>query len=381
LTPINVLYISHLHPEEGSPLDNMGGMQRVSMQLVEALRQRDDVVLTTEILHANWEGIAAQTFKFAVELLFRIPKLIEDHSIDVVLFSSMVTAALAPLIRKKVDVPMVAINHGRDVTLPVGPYQAYIKKVFQALDATVSVSNATRVECLTRGMNFDSAYVLPNGLPVGSRPIVPDKATARQNMYEKFGVPVDGKFVLSVGRQVKRKGHQWFLESVLPLLTGMNRVVFVGDGPEHETLQRIVQADVNPQTVYLLGRVSDDDLNILYDAADVFVMPNIPVPGDMEGFGIVMIEANVRGVPVVASNLEGITDVVTNGVNGYLVEPLNEVAFSGRVNSIGTDNDVFESELVSSHVIQNFGWESVVAEYVNLFRSLIRSRKGVYAQI
>jgi len=359
----------------------MGGMQRVSMQLVEAFMQRDDVVLTTEILHANWEGIAAQTFKFAVDLLFRIPKLIEDHTIDLVLFSSMVTAALAPLIRQKVDVPMVAINHGRDVTLPVGPYQVYIKKVFKALDATVSVSNATRAECLARGMDASNAFVLPNGLPVGLRPSVPDKLTARQILGDKYGVRADGKLILSVGRQVKRKGHLWFLESVLPLLNGLNRVVFVGDGPEHDALQRFVNDYEASSTVHLLGRIDDHYLSIAYDAADVFVMPNIPVPGDMEGFGIVMIEANVRGVPVVASELEGIVDVVTNGVNGYLVEPLNSGAFASRLNEIGTKSDVFKHQTVSNHVIQTFGWESVAEDYIRLFRKLKARRTSINAQI
>jgi phosphatidyl-myo-inositol dimannoside synthase len=359
----------------------MGGMQRVSMQLVEALNLRDDVVLTTEILHANWEGIAAQTFKFAVELIFRIPQLVNDHSIDVVLFSSMVTAALAPLIRHKVSVPMVAISHGRDVTLPVAPYQSYIKKVFKALDATVSVSNATRDECVIRGMVIDKAFVMPNGLPVGSVPIEPDKGTARRYLCDTFDVPTEGKLVLSVGRQVKRKGHQWFLETVLPLLTGTNRIVLVGDGPEHESLQAFVRGYNGPHTVHLLGRIDDKNLELAYNAADVFVMPNIPVSGDMEGFGIVMIEANVRGVPVVASNLEGITDVIKNGVNGYLVKPMNPDAFASRINEIGTHNDGLNADVISGHVIRTFGWESVVGEYIELFRLLTQSRVGLSAQI
>jgi len=381
LTPINVLYISHLHPQEGSPLENMGGMQRVSMQLVEALGLRDDVVLTTQILHANWEGIAAQTFKFAVELLFRIPQLVKDHSIDIVLFSSMVTASLAPLIRHKVFVPMVAINHGRDVTLPVAPYQAYIKKVFQALDATVSVSNATRNECLIRGMHANKTFVMPNGLPVGSVPITPDKPAARVYLSELFDIPIDGKFILSVGRQVKRKGHKWFLEAVLPLLSGINRIVLVGDGPEHESLHAIVNDYHGSGSVHLLGRIDDKNLALVYNAADVFVMPNIPVAGDMEGFGIVMIEANVRGVPVVASDLEGITDVIKNGVNGYLVEPERPSAFAWRINEIGTPDDVFKPEEVSGHVIRSFGWESVVGDYIELFRTLTGRHLGVSSQI
>ncbi len=356
-------------------------MQRVSMQLVEALQLRGDVELSTEILHANWEGIAAQTFKFAVELLFRIPNIVAERSIDVVLFSSMVTAALAPLIRKKVNVPLVAINHGRDVTLPVGPYQAYITKVFKALDATISVSNATRQECVIRGMDPDRAHVFPNGLPIGSKAESPDRLRARQLMSHRFGVPTDGKLILSVGRQVKRKGHQWFLESVLPLLSGINRIVLVGDGPEIDKIQLIAGHYQGPHSVHLLGRIDDEDLNLTYDSADVFVMPNIPVPGDMEGFGIVMIEANVRGVPAIASDLEGIKDVITNGINGYLVEPLQAILFAAKINGIGTTNDVFNPAVVSGHVINMFGWESVADQYVSLFQTLVKRDPHTSAQI
>lgn len=359
----------------------MGGMQRVSMQLVEALNQRDDVVLVTEILHANWEGIAAQTLKFTVELLFRIPRLVADHDIDVVLFSSMVTASLAPLIRNKVDVPLIAINHGRDVTLPVAPYQVYIKKVFAALDATVSVSRATRDECLSRGMDPQSAFVLPNGLPIGSRAMSPDRKAARMKLHEAHKVPVDGKLVLSVGRQVKRKGHLWFLEEVYPLLQGSCQIVFVGDGPETPALKAFLESSPNIQNVHLLGRIDDVALSEAYDAADVFVMPNIPVSGDMEGFGIVMIEANLRGAPVVATDLEGISDVISDGENGLLVKPLDPTAFADGIDSIISGRDRFQPEHVSEYVVGTFGWESIASDYVGLFRKVVNRRLGKLAYV
>lgn len=376
LTPVKILYISHLHPEEGALLENMGGMQRVSMQLVDALSQRDDVVLTTEILHANWEGIAAQTFKFTIELLFRIPRLVVDHDIDVVLFSSMVTASLAPLIRGRVEVPLVAINHGRDVTLPVAPYQAYLKKVFAALDSTVSVSTATRQECLNRGMNPETAFVLPNGLPVGSQASSPDRNVARAELHSRYSIPKDGRLILSVGRHVKRKGHQWFIEQVLPKVTVPCEVVFVGDGPETSVIKSLIESNASLGNVHILGRIDDAALTVAYDAADVFVMPNIPVSGDMEGFGIVMIEANLRGVPVVAARLEGITDVVADGVNGYLVEPLNADIFAEKVNAIASQPDLFRAERVSQHVVDTFGWETIASDYVGLLRETVERRQG-----
>jgi phosphatidyl-myo-inositol dimannoside synthase len=66
-------------------------------------------------------------------------------------------------------------------------------------------------------------------------------------------------------------------------------------------------------------------LNTCYAAADLFVMPNIPVEGDMEGFGIVLLEANRAGVPAVASDLEGIRDVIEPGENGYRVPHGNPI--------------------------------------------------------
>ena len=60
----------------------------------------------------------------------------------------------------------------------------------------------------------------------------------------------------------------------------------------------------------MIGEVSDDMLAAAYRSADVMVMPNIPVRGDMEGFGLVALEAAAAGLPVVASRIEGITDAI-----------------------------------------------------------------------
>src|SRR5690606_24490751 len=129
-------------------------------------------------------------------------------------------------------------------------------------------------------------------------------------------------------RQVRRKGHVWFIEKVLPLLDKPVNVIFVGDGPERSTIQEAISKSDGKHRIVMTGKIDDKALDSVYQAADVFVMPNISVPGDMEGFGIVMLEANMRGVPIVASNLEGIADVVTVGKNGYLVEPHNEIHFA-----------------------------------------------------
>ena len=78
-----------------------------------------------------------------------------------------------------------------------------------------------------------------------------------------------------------------------------------------------------------------------YSASDIFIMPNIPIPGDMEGFGIVLLEANLAGTPAVAADLEGIKDVIENGKNGYKIEVRDSKSFSNKIDTL-TLNSIFK---------------------------------------
>ena len=76
-SPIKVLYISHSHPPDEAPLENMGGMQRVSMQLVQALENKPSVKIQTIIQKVPWKGIEWRTFIFLLKLRCQIPEVID----------------------------------------------------------------------------------------------------------------------------------------------------------------------------------------------------------------------------------------------------------------------------------------------------------------
>src|SRR5690606_10325261 len=95
-----------------------------------------------------------------------------------------------------------------------------------------------------------------------------------------------------------------------------------------------VQQSSQSNHIYLLGRQPDDILQLAYCAADLFIMPNIVVPGDMEGFGVVMLEANLMNTPVIASDLEGIIDVIEPGKNGYRIEVGNHTLFAKEIDRV-----------------------------------------------
>jgi phosphatidyl-myo-inositol dimannoside synthase len=374
---LRILYISHLHPPKDQPLQNVGGMQNVSVQMVKAIRRRDDVQIETLILHSSWKFIGLKTFFFLATLLWKIPGKIRSFKPDVILFSSMVTAGVLPFFIKKLSVPCVTINHGQDVTLPVKIYQWYLPYIFNRLQGVISVSSATRQACIERGMNPEIGVALPNGYDVKVQRNLPDKKTARKEIEKTFEVDLKrSKLLLTVGRQVKRKGHQWFIREVMEKINSDVIYLIVGDGPEHENIIRAKNTSKVKDKIILAGKLSAEKLNTCYAAADLFVMPNIPVEGDMEGFGIVLLEANRAGVPAIASDLEGIRDVIEPGLNGYRVPHAEPRIFAEKIDEILKNGLDKLSISAKEYVTKHFNWDTVVERYLLFLRTLNESDKS-----
>jgi phosphatidylinositol alpha-1,6-mannosyltransferase len=129
------------------------------------------------------------------------------------------------------------------------------------------------------------------------------------------------------------------------------------------------------ERVHLLGRIGETPLRRLLAAGDLFVMPNIPVAGDMEGFGVVMLEAGLAGLPAVASDLEGIRDVVLEGVSGHLVPALDAAAFADCIRRYDVDREALSRLAASArdHVRRTFTWPAVADQYVGVLERLVGS--------
>ncbi|MEX0686123.1 MAG: glycosyltransferase family 4 protein [Balneolales bacterium] len=376
---MNILYISHLHPPKDANLESTGGMQRVSQQFVNELGRKENIKLDTIILQSSWNWIALRTFIFLVKNLFAIKSHVKEHQPDVIIFSSMVTASLAFFLRGRVKVPMVCINHGQDVTLLFFAYQWFLPKVFRSLDGAISVSKATREESIKRGMNPTKCVALPNGFSSTELNYSITKARGRDLFKEELGVDLAGKNVLlTVGRHIKRKGHEWFINEVIPLIKSDFLYIIIGDGPEFPKIKQTINNSLHKSKILLTGKQPDKILRYVYAASDLFIMPNIKVPGDMEGFGIVILEANIAETPAIASDLEGIKDVVKQGKNGYRIRVGNQNEFASKI------DEVLQSELDSlsasskEYVMNCFSWEHVLEDYLSFIEKVIQKKEQEY---
>ena len=364
---------------------NVGGMQRVALKLHESLDAKaargTTLTYDTVLLRSAWKTLHAKVPFFLGRAAWRIARAVWRDEVDVVLFSSMVTAALAVPLRgllRRNGVQTAAIVHGLDVTTPFPPYQWFVPKVFGALDAILPVSRATRKACLERGASSDQICVVPNGIDVDRFREPKNRPQARSILEDSFDAPApapppDGLLLCSVGRQVKRKGTAWFVEHVMPRLPTDVHYWIAGDGPQLSAIRTAVHRNGLQKRVRVLGRISNENLARLYRGSDLFVMPNVPVEDDMEGFGIVLLEAGQCGTPAIAARLEGIQDVITDGVNGDLVTPEDPAAFVEAIQQYRGTPEALDaaSQRAMNHTEATFGWPAVAEKYLSTLRTLV----------
>jgi phosphatidylinositol alpha-1,6-mannosyltransferase len=261
--------------------------------------------------------------------------------------------------------------------------------------------------CLDRGIRPEKLRVIPNGVDPALGDVTPDPAF-RPQLEARLGLCLSQRRILvNVGRAVQRKGLSWFVREVMPRLP--RDVVLLLVGPrfpelkwlfrglarqpfglpaqatrvlglpvdEPDILEAIRQTGLQ-ERVLELGRLSYAEILQVLLLADLFVMPNVPVGGDVEGFGLVVLEAAACGLPVLASGIEGLTDAVTHGRNGWLVEPLDARAWSEQIRLALGDRSALRrfGRASRAYTRAHCSWSRMVDRYLELFEQLSRFSAG-----
>ena len=382
---MRILFVSHTLPLAGQPTSNPGGMQRMAAEMSQALAKHPEVELCQRVLRSSARWSAVRTLPFLARVLWETPQLVRHRRIDVVLFSSMVTAVTAlgwGRRNGRAGAILAATPVGRDVTLPNPVYQRVVPRVLRSLDLVMPISRATGEECVSRGLDPNRMAVVPVGIDVSRFPPVTDRTSTRAALETALraagepAVPPGALLLCAVGRHQERKGFHWFVDEVMPRLP--HDVVFLlgGSGPMTGAVRAAVLRHRLEERVRILGRVSEDLLELLYRGSDLFMMPNIPVRGDIEGFGVVMLEAGLCGLPGLAADLEGIRDVVVEGENGRLLPPRDAAAFSEAIMSfrLHPGRLTAASRSAARFTASRFGWASVTDQYLAAFRTTLARR-------
>lgn len=292
---------------------SVGGMETLAEGLWRSLSAADG--RSVLVAHGGSNRRLAAWYPAA---LLRLAGLLLRRRVGAVLAGDALTYALAAPLARLAGAGHATMVMGLDVTWPNRCYQRLIRPALRTAPAVIAISAATARAATAAGVPEDRIHVLRLGV---AAPEATTGPATRAALIDRLGLGEDPFVLVTLGRLVRRKGVAWFVEAVLPRLADRVHYVVGGSGPEDREIRARATAAGVSARVHLLGRVDDRLREELLGGGDVFVQPNIAVAGDMEGFGLVTVEAAVRGALVVASALEGVVDAVIDGRTGILVPP------------------------------------------------------------
>lgn len=227
--------------------------------------------------------------------------------------------------------------HGLDLLYPAALYQRLFVRSLPGVDRILVNSSYTRQQALAKGLPASAIRVVNPGVEMP--PVDPAGAATAQQLRRELAA---GPILLSVGRLVARKGVAEFIERALPPLVRQHPgLCFLvvgaeppgGQGRQQRRIEQAIATARMESAVRLLGAVSNERLAALYACADLHVLPLVEIAGDVEGFGMVVLEAAARGVPTVAFDLGGVADALTGPAGGSLVAAADYPALVAAVGS------------------------------------------------
>jgi len=227
-------------------------------------------------------------------------------------------------------IPLITVTHGLDVTRKM----TYLKKFWlrytlMRSNNIIAVSRFTRNYLLTKlGIPSKKIYVFPNGVDIDKFYPKVEKVYLHKHHLE------DCKVILTLSRVIERKRHDAVIKALPQVIRKISNVKYLICGPWHEKyylrLRKLINQLKLEKYVIFTNKLSDEELNIYYNLADVYIMPSRydKETGDSEGFGITYLEANACEKPVIGGRSGGVEDAIVDGKTGFLVNPndIDEIA-------------------------------------------------------
>lgn len=363
--PTKILILTSEFPPQPGGIGNHAynlakglNQQGFDVKLLCDIRSKDgeaelqfDNTLDFEVVRITRKRILFLSYLKRIQLAYKHAK-----GSDMVLasgkFSLWVGGLLSFFLQKK----YVAVIHGSEVLLPNVFTRKLTDLCLQRFDSVIAVSNFTK--SLVAKLSLKNITVIPNGFEMDSSTI---------SEKQKTTVPA----LITVGNVTQRKGQHNVIKA-LPVLLKLYpdlKYHIVGIPTEKEQLQSLMLELGVEKAVLFHGKVSESEKVNLLKQADVFVMLSESTQtGDVEGFGIALLEANAMGIPAIGAKGCGIEDAISEGVSGKLIGNDDANQFLHALHLILEDYNAYVEGAISWS--QNFRWERIILKYIEEIKTL-----------
>jgi phosphatidylinositol alpha-1,6-mannosyltransferase len=361
-----------------------GGIEYLVSHLVAGLRKRHSVRVVTAYNNSSEvteidvvRAPCPRLIPFALYAIWRgALSLWRDAGISTVFGGSAVTAPLVVILARLFGRKAIVQVHGLDLIYQSTPYQLLCVRWLRRCDRIVANSAYTAGLAESKGVLTDRISIISPG-------VEPERFATPVNVEatkKSFGLE-SRQVILFVGRLAKRKGVKEFIQESLPEIVAtipQACFVIVGGNPTESLAHRddsaseieaVVMRLSLGNHVRILGGLNDDELVKIYHACDLLVLPVIATTDDVEGFGIVLLEAAAAGKPVVAARAGGIPDAVEDGKSGILVEAGNYDRLGHATVDLLRDEErrLTMGAYAKQRLSERFTWDKIVPLYETAF--------------
>lgn len=305
--------------------------------------------------------IQVLTFLF-FNVVYALRKL---RKMDVVHVQWPIPNGLGAIFLKKLyGIPYINTVHGEEIHLSKRYHMLFaFRWLVNNSSKTITNSTATKKFCLEAGLDSEKIDVIPFGVDTDFfRPLDVYKDTSTFQ-------------ILSVGYLIERKGFEYLIRAMQDVLKEHEdvRLKIVGSGPLESKLKKLIyELDLGDE-VEIVKNVSDEELLMIYNSADLFVLPSITdSEGNTEGLGLVLLEAMACGLPVIGSDVGGIPDIIEEGKTGLLVSEKDVIGLSKSI--IYVIEHVYLRKKLSQNVFFNvgekFSWKHIAKSYNRIYNKI-----------
>ncbi len=320
-----------------------GGIESFIMGLVERLPKESVTVFTssqgdTSAYDAKWKTDGVEVIRDRAKMLLPTPRvarairsIVKNDPPSVACFGAAAPLGLlAPTLRKAGVQRIVSLTHGHEVWWArVFPFSLAIRRVGNTVDALTYLGDFTKRN-ISRSLSPKAQKAMVHLAPgIDTFHFVPSEAPSK--LRDELGLTYKS-VIVSVGRLVPRKGQDRLIEALPLIRKSISNVhlLLVGEGSYRKSLEKMVVDKDLSSAVTFVGRVHYAKLPEYFQCGDIFAMPSRSrLAGlEVEGLGIVYLEAGACGLPVIAGNSGGAPDAVVDGVTGIVVDGtnVNEIA-------------------------------------------------------
>ena len=330
-----------------------GGIETFVMGLLERVPKGEVIVYTshqssTGEYDRRWRddyGVEVVRDKSSILLptprvIRNLQKLIDERNLSTVWFGAAAPLGVsARWLRKAGAQHIVALTHGHEVWWSkVWPFSLAISEIARNVDVVTYLGDFTQQAIARRFKDQNKLIKIAPGIDTEHfRPL------DGRELREKYGI-ADRATIVSVGRLVHRKGQDRLVEAMPLVLKEIPEahLVFIGEGPHRMRLDELVKKFKLENHVTFIGRIQYSDLPRYISLGDIFAMPSRSrlFGLEVEGLGIVYLEASACGLPVVGGNSGGAPDAVKEGITGFVVDGNNLAEIADRIITLLKDDDL-----------------------------------------